>query len=77
MLTQKRQHLPIMENAGQLRLPGGWMDHICPPARFDTLLLFIDVNNALAGWMHRMCADLAGCYENSVWCSVRLRWSVA
>ena len=31
------------------------MDHICPPARFDTVLLFIDVNNALAG-----------CYENPV-----------
>ena len=42
------------------------MDHICPPARFDTVLTLIDVNNALDGWMHRVCADLAGCHENSV-----------
>ena len=38
----------------------------CPPARFDTVLTLIDVNNALDGWMHRVCADLAGCHENSV-----------
>ncbi len=25
------------------------------------VLLFIDVDTALAGWMHRVCADLAGC----------------
>ena len=27
--------------------------------------------------MHRVCADLAGCYEIPVWCSVRLGWFVA
>ena len=43
-------------------------------ARIDT---FADVNAALAGWMHRVCADLAGCYGNSVWCSVRLCLFVA
>jgi hypothetical protein len=36
----------------------------------------VDVHAALAGWMHRVCADLAGCYENSVCRSVRLRWFV-
>jgi hypothetical protein len=38
------------------------------------VLSFIDVNTALAGWMHRVCADLAGCYENPDWCWVRLCW---
>ena len=38
---------------------------------------FVDAYAALAGWMHRVCADLAGCYENPVWCPVRLGWSVA
>ena len=41
------------------------------------VLLFIDAYAALAGWMHRVCADLAGCYENTNWCSVRLGWLVA
>mgnify|MGYP006205916233 CR=1 FL=1 len=40
-------------------------------------LVTIDVYAALAGWMHRVCADLAGCYENPVWYSVRLRLLVA
>jgi hypothetical protein len=31
-----------------------------PPARIDAALLNIDVYAALAGWMHRVCADLAG-----------------
>ena len=47
---------------------------MCPPAHFDSVLPFIDVNAALAGWMHRVCADLAGCYENSGLCLVRLGW---
>ena len=34
--------------------------------RFDTVLTLIDVNNALARWMHRVCADLAGCYDNPI-----------
>jgi hypothetical protein len=29
-------------------------------------LLLIDVNAALAGWMHRVCADLAGWDEISI-----------
>ncbi len=37
----------------------------------------LDVDAALAGWMHRVRADLAGCYENPVGCLVRLRWLVA
>ena len=56
---------------------------LCPPARFGmkmgfivAVLLFIDVKTALAGWMHRVCADLAGCYENSVWYWLRLGWFV-
>ena len=36
-----------------------------------------DVYAPLAGWMHRVCADLAGCYANSGMCRVRLRWFVA
>jgi len=32
----------------------------------------VDVHAALAGWMHRVFADLAGCYENPVLCLVRL-----
>ena len=32
----------------------------------------VDVHAALAGWMHRVCADLAGCWETSVLCLVRL-----
>jgi len=47
-----------------------------PQARIDTVLLFVDVNAALAGWMHRVCADLAGCYETSDYWMVRLRWFV-
>ena len=47
-----------------------------PPARIDTVLLMLmsiaDVHAALAGWMHRVCADLAGCWETSVLCLVRL-----
>ncbi len=40
---------------------------LCLPARFDTVLLmlmfmsFADVYAALAGWLHRVFADLAGC----------------
>ena len=34
-----------------------------PHARFDTIA---DVIAALGGWMHRVCADLAGCYDTSV-----------
>jgi hypothetical protein len=57
---------------------------LCLPERIDTVLLFVDVdfdvdvdaNAALAGWMHCVRADLAGCYENPVWCLVRLRWFV-
>jgi hypothetical protein len=36
------------------------------PARIDTVLPIVDVHAALARWMHRVCADLAGCYENPV-----------
>jgi len=50
---------------------------LCPPVRFGMEMGFIDVNPPLAGWMHRMCADLAGWDENSVWFSVRLRLFVA
>ena len=49
--------------------------------RFDMVLHCIfpiaDANAALAGWMHRVCADLAGCYETSVLPMVRLCWFVA
>ena len=52
-----------------------------PPARIDTVLLMLmsiaDVHAALAGWLHRVCADLAGCWETSVLCLVRLRLFVA
>ena len=37
----------------------------------------VDVNDALAGWMYRVCAELAGCYENFVRCWGRLGWFVA
>ena len=44
-----------------------------PPARIGMKmgfivmdLLFIDVDSALAGWMHRVCADLAGWDETSI-----------
>ena len=33
----------------------------CPPERIDTVLPIVDAYAALAGWMHRVCADLAGC----------------
>ena len=48
-----------------------------PPARVGTVMGFVDAFAALAGWMHRVCADLAGCYEIPVWSLVRLRWFVA
>ena len=41
------------------------------------VLPIVDVHVALAGWLHRVCADLAGCYEIPIWCLVRLRWFVA
>ncbi len=52
---------------------------LCPPARIDTVLLFVDVdvdvdvdaNAALGGWMHCVCADLARCYKTTVLCLVR------
>ena len=37
-----------------------------PPARIDAALLNIDVYAALAGLMHRVCADLAGWDEISI-----------
>jgi hypothetical protein len=37
----------------------------------------VDVDAALAGWMHRVRADLAGCNENSDYWMLRLRWLVA
>jgi hypothetical protein len=47
------------------------------PGRFGVEMPFADVHAALAGWLHRVCADLAGCWETSVLCLVRLRWLVA
>ena len=47
------------------------------PARVGTKMGFVDAYAALAGWMHRVCADLAGCYETSVLSMVRLGWCVA
>ena len=52
---------------------------LCPPERIDTVLLFVDVdvdvdvdaNAALGGWMHCVCADLAGCYKTTVLLLVR------
>ena len=44
-----------------------------PPARVGTEMGFVDAYAALAGWMYRVRADLAGCHENSDWCPVRLR----
>ena len=41
------------------------------------VLPIVDACAALAGWMHRVCADLAGGYENPVRYPVRLSWSVA
>ena len=55
-----------------LRRGGPW----CPPASFDTDWSLLMSMFTLAGWMHRVCADLAGCYEIPVWCLVRLRWFV-
>ena len=37
----------------------------------------VDAHAALTRWMHRVCADLAGCYETSVLSMVRLGWCVA
>ncbi len=48
-----------------------------PSRVFDSVLPLVDAYPPLAGWMHRVCADLAGWDENPVWFSVRLRWSVA
>ena len=31
-----------------------------PPARIGMKMGFVDVNTPLAGWMDRVCADLAG-----------------
>ncbi len=49
---------------------------LCPPAciglGFPLFLPIVDANAALAGWMYRVCADLAGCYETSVLSMVRL-----
>ena len=50
---------------------------LCPPARVGTEMGFVDAYAALAGWMYRVRADLAGCYEIPVWCLVRLGWLVA
>ena len=36
---------------------------LCPPEHTNTEMGFVDVHTSLAGWMHRVCADLAGCYE--------------
>ena len=47
-----------------------------PSARIGTEMGFVDAYAALAGWMHRVCADLAGCYENPVRYPVRLGWFV-
>ena len=66
------QLMPLIETNPQRR--GG---PLCPPVCIDADWLNIEVCDALAGWMHRVCADLAGWDENSVWFSVRLRWSVA
>ena len=59
----------------------GWTDYkslrrggpLCPPARIGMkmgfivmVLSFIDVYTSLAGWMHRVCADLAGWDEISI-----------
>ena len=38
----------------------------CPPAPIDTVLPSVDAYAALAGWMHRVCADAAGRYEPPV-----------
>ena len=48
-----------------------------PSRAFGVEMGFIDVIPPLAGWMHHVCADLAGWYENSVWYWVRLRLFVA
>ncbi len=47
-----------------------------PPASIDTVLPSLDAYAALAGWMHRVCAELAGCYETSDYWMLRLRWFV-
>ena len=47
-----------------------------PPVRIDTVLPSVDAYAALAGWMHRVCAELAGCHENPVCWMLRLRWLV-
>ncbi len=33
--------------------------------RYGFVDVDVDVNDALAGCMYRVCAQLAGCYENS------------
>ena len=38
----------------------------CPVYRYGFVDVDVDVHAALAGWMHRVCSDLAGCYENPV-----------
>ena len=59
------QLMPLIETNPPRR--GG---PLCPPARNGLGLPFalpiVDVNAVLVRWMHRVCADLAGCYENSV-----------
>jgi hypothetical protein len=49
----------------------------CPPASIDTVLPSLDAYAALAGWMHRVRAELAGCYETSNCWMLLLRWFVA
>jgi hypothetical protein len=53
--------LPLIET-NPLRRGGP----LCPTVCIGMVLPFVDVYAVLAGWMHRVCADLAGCYENPV-----------
>ena len=54
--------LNLCVGEGRCALPCVWV------RQWDLLMAML----ALAGWMHRVCADLAGCYENPVRYPVRL-----
>ena len=56
---------------------------LCPPARCDVWMVdrfevpgVDDFGVALARWMHRVCAEVAGCYAKSDNHPVRLGLSV-
>ena len=59
---------PLLKRAPVKTNPPRRGGPLCPPAGSEFMCLHINVR-PLAGWMHRVCADLAGRYDTSVVCS--------